>query len=155
MKFNLKMVLVGGILGGVMTLMPTLAQAQETGNQFPKLQRLEQLNLTAEQEAQLAQIRQATQAQLEDLLTAEQQEAFKSKMSEGATFREAIAAADLSEDQRTQLRDTFRSARRAASELLTTEQRQQAREQRQSRLRNHQGNHRSRHNAEPLPGDNR
>ncbi|MCY7320835.1 MAG: Spy/CpxP family protein refolding chaperone [Phormidesmis sp. CAN_BIN36] len=136
MKFNLKMLLVGGILGGAIALIPALTQAQETGSQFPKFPALEQLNLTTDQEAKLAQIRQDTRTQLEDLLTVEQQETLRTKLSEGATFREAIAAMNPSEGQRTQIRDTFRSARQSASEVLTPAQRQQAREWRQSRPRN-------------------
>jgi len=152
MKFNLKMVLVGGILGGAITLMPALTQAQETGSQVPRFPALEQLNLTTDQEAKLAQIRQATRAQLENVLTAEQQETFKTKMAQGATFREAIAASNLSEEQRTQLREAFQAARQSASEVLTPEQRQQAQQWRQSHPRNRQGARRS--NFEPLPGDN-
>lgn len=136
MKFNLKMLLVGGILGGAIALIPALTQAQETGSQFPKFPALEQLNLTTDQEAKLAQIRQDTRTQLEDLLTVEQQETLRTKLSEGANFREAIAAMNPSEGQRTQIRDTFRSARQSASEVLTPAQRQQAREWRQSRPRN-------------------
>jgi periplasmic protein CpxP/Spy len=136
MKFNLKILLVGGILGGAITLMPALTQAQETGSQFPRFPALEQLDLTTDQEAKLAQIRQDTRVQLEDLLTAEQQETFTTKMSQGATFREAIAAINPSEEQRTQIRDTLQSARQSVSEVLTPEQRQQAQEWRQSRPRN-------------------
>ncbi|NJR40534.1 MAG: hypothetical protein HC781_19000 [Leptolyngbyaceae cyanobacterium CSU_1_4] len=139
MKFNLKMLWVGGILSGAIALMPALTQAQETANPLPKFPALEQLNLTPDQEAKLTQIRQNTRTQLENLLTAEQQETFKDKMSQGATFREAIAAMNPSEEQRTQIRNTLRSARQSASEILTPEQRQQAREWRQSRPRNHQG----------------
>lgn len=136
MKFNLKMLLVGSVLGGAITLMPALTQAQETERQVPRFPALEQLNLTTDQEAKLAQIRQDTRAQLEELLTIEQQETFKTKMSQGTTFREAIAAMNPSEEQRTQIRDTFRSARQSASEVLTPEQRQQAQQWRQSRSRN-------------------
>jgi len=137
MKFNLKMFLVGGILGGTMTLMPALTQAQATGRQLPKLPALEQLNLTTDQEAKLAQIRQATRAELVDLLTTEQQETFKTKMSQGSTFREAIAAMNPSEEQRSQIRHTFQSARQSVSEVLISEQRQQALEWMQLHSRNH------------------
>jgi periplasmic protein CpxP/Spy len=137
MKFNLKMLLVGGILGGAITLMPAPAKAQTTSSPFLHVPVLEQLNLTTDQEAKLAKIQQDTRAQLEDLLTAEQQETFKTKLSQGATFREAIAAMNPSEKQRTQIRNACQFARQSASEVLTSEQRQQALAWMQSHPRNH------------------
>jgi periplasmic protein CpxP/Spy len=131
MKFNLKSILVGGILGGAMLLLPAITQAQDTGVQsFPVIA---QLNLTTDQEAKLAEIRQDTQTQLENILTAEQRQIFKTQMAQGATLRESIAAMTPSDEQRTQLRATFQSARQSASAVLTPEQRQQAREWMQSR----------------------
>jgi periplasmic protein CpxP/Spy len=135
MKFNaFKVILVGGILGGALILLPNLSKAQESSSppasvleqlHFPVLDRL---NVTADQETQLVKIGQNTRTQLETLITAEQRETFKSKMAEGATFRDAIAAMNLSADQRTQVRATFQSARQEAATVLTPEQRQQARE---------------------------
>jgi periplasmic protein CpxP/Spy len=131
MKLNLKSILVGGILGGAMLLLPAITQAQDTGVQsFPAIA---QLNLTTDQEAKLAEIRQDTQTQLENILTAEQRQIFKTQMAQGATLRESIAAMTPSDEQRTQLRATFQSARQSASAVLTPEQRQQAREWMQSR----------------------
>jgi periplasmic protein CpxP/Spy len=121
MKVNaIKIMLVGGILGGALMLLPNLSKAQETRT-FPVL---EQIDLTQDQETQLSTIRRNTRTQLESIVSAEQQEIFKTKMSQGATFRDSIAAMNLSEDQRTQVRSTLKSARQEAATVLTADQRQ-------------------------------
>jgi periplasmic protein CpxP/Spy len=131
MKFKpLKLVLVGGILGGALMLLPNLGNAQEN-RQFPVL---EQLDLTTDQETQLSTIRRNTRSQLERIVNAEQQEIFKTKMTQGATLRESIAAMNLSEDQRTQVRATLQSARQEVATVLTPDQRQVIRSVIQERL---------------------
>jgi periplasmic protein CpxP/Spy len=131
LNFNLiKVFVVGGFLGGVLTLLPTVSQAQQT-----RMPVLEQLDLTPDQETQMAEVRRDTLAQLETIVSAEQRETFKSKMTEGATLREAIASMNLSEDQRTQVRATFQAARQEAQTILTPAQQEEVRELLQSRLR--------------------
>jgi periplasmic protein CpxP/Spy len=131
MKFNpLKLVLIGSLLSGALLLLPKLSQAQEN-RQFPVL---EQLDLTTDQETQLSTIRRNTRSQLERIVSAEQQEIFKTKMTQGATLRESIAAMNLSADQRTQVRETLQAARQEAATVLTADQRQVIRAVIQERL---------------------
>jgi Spy/CpxP family protein refolding chaperone len=131
MKFNaFKVILVGGILGGALLLLPNLSNAQNASRSSV----LEQLDLTTDQETQLTQIRQHARTQLETLLSSDQQEAFKTKMLEGATFQDAIAAMNLSENQRVQVRTIFQSTKQEAATVLTPEQRQIARGVVQARL---------------------
>jgi periplasmic protein CpxP/Spy len=131
MKINFKVVLTGGLLGGALMLLPVAAKAQESGalQQFPAL---EQLDLTAEQEAQITQVRQDARTQLEGVLSAEQQQSVKTSMEQGATSREAIAPLDLSSEQRTQLRSIQQSIRQDIANILTPEQQHQVQQYRQS-----------------------
>jgi periplasmic protein CpxP/Spy len=90
------------------------------------------LDLTAEQEAQITQVRQDARTQLEGVLSAEQQQSVKTSMEQGATSREAIAPLDLSSEQRTQLRSIQQSIRQDIANILTPEQQQQVQQYRQS-----------------------
>lgn len=139
MKFKLIAVLVGGAVAGALAFLPFsvkaeapngLAQVPPIGEEHP----FEELNLSPEQEEQLAQIRQETRAQIEDVLSAEQRQQFRTTFEEGRTFREAVAAMNLSEEQKAELRSIFQAARQKAATILTPEQRQHLRERMLSRL---------------------
>jgi Spy/CpxP family protein refolding chaperone len=102
LNFNLiKVFVVGGFLGGVLTLLPTVSQAQQT-----RMPVLEQLDLTPDQETQMAEVRRDTLAQLETIVSAEQRETFKSKMTEGATLR---AQTILTPAQQEEVRELLQS----------------------------------------------
>jgi Spy/CpxP family protein refolding chaperone len=129
--------LIAGTVGAIaLVISPLLVHAQTPDplGRFPAA--LERLNLTPDQEGELAQIRQNTRTQIETLLTLDQREQFKTTMQEGGTFREAVAAMNLSADQQTQLRSVFRSARQQARDVLTPEQQQEIRELIQDRREN-------------------
>jgi periplasmic protein CpxP/Spy len=121
--------LIAGTVGAIaLVISPLLVNAQtpEQLDRFPAV--LESLDLTPDQEEQLAQIRQNTRTQLETLLTPEQREQLKTTMQAGGTFRDALAAMNLSDDQHTQLRSVFRSAHQQARDVFTPEQQQEIRE---------------------------
>lgn len=88
---------------------------------------LDQLNLTPEQETQLADIQQTTQVQIETVLSSSQQQRLRAELDDGVSFRQAIARLNLSPDQRTELRSIMGAARQSAAEVLTPAQRQQMR----------------------------
>jgi len=110
-----------------LTLTPAIVKAQSASAPAPLMDALEQLNLTSNQEAQLAEIRRNTQAQVAQILTSEQRSQFRTSREQGNTVRTAIAAMNLSDDQKTQLRQIFQNSRQAVSQILTPEQQQQAR----------------------------
>lgn len=83
---------------------------------------MEQLDLTAEQEARLAEIRDERRVQIAAILTEDQQAEFADVLTNGGSFPEAIAAINLSPEQQTELRAVFESDREQIAEILTDEQ---------------------------------
>lgn len=86
------------------------------------------IELTQQQENQLAQIRTQTRAQIESILTPDQKNQLKAALERGDGMRNAIASIDLSPEQKTQLRTIFQSVRTQLADIITPEQRQQIRQ---------------------------
>jgi Spy/CpxP family protein refolding chaperone len=86
------------------------------------------IELTQKQETQLAQIRSQTRAQIESILTSDQQNQLQAALARGEAMRNAFASIDLSPEQKTQLRTTFESVRTQIANIITPEQRQQIRQ---------------------------
>jgi len=95
----------------------------------------EQLNLTPQQEAKLYQIRTQSVAQLERILSPEQRDQVTAALVEGKDLRSAIAAMNLTPDQKTQLRQVMQSARTQIDSTLTPDQKQQLRQTFRSAMR--------------------
>ena len=93
----------------------------------------ESLNLTPEQKTQWEEIRVETKAQIQNILTPEQQEQFETLTSQGQRGRKAIKQLNLSEEQKTQMREIMQSSRQQMANILTEEQLEQLRQQRQMR----------------------
>jgi Spy/CpxP family protein refolding chaperone len=134
MKFNPIVIFVSGCLVGALTLLPFGAQAEPQSPIMPLPAVLEQLNLTADQEAQLSTIRQTTRSQLEAVVSSEQREQFKTSWQQGNSLRQAIAAMNLSPEQQQQVRSIFQASRQQAAQVLNSEQKQQLRQIILSRL---------------------
>lgn len=92
------------------------------------------INLSAEQRAQMEQIRTETRAQIEGVLTPEQRQQWQAATQNGQRRRGAMAALNLSQAQQTQIRQIMESSRDRATAVLTPEQRQQV-EQRMQQWR--------------------
>ncbi|MUL35439.1 Spy/CpxP family protein refolding chaperone [Gloeocapsopsis dulcis] len=101
------------------------------------------IELTAEQQAQMEQIRNETRTQIEGVLTPEQRQQWQAAMQNGQRRRGAMAALNLSEAQRTQIRQIMQSSKERATAVLTPEQRQQIEQRmqqwRQQRQQRNQG----------------
>lgn len=141
MRFKPMMVLTSGVMsliglsaGVAIALSPMQAQAQTANSTEQWAQVLEQLDLTADQQTQLAQIGDNARLQLETLLTSEQREQFRTTLEQGNNLQAAIAAMNLTSEQQSQLQSIFETARQEAALVLTEEQRQRARELLQERL---------------------
>lgn len=151
MKFNPLYGLVGGCLVGALALLPLIAkadmtQANETqphlaqaasrnlDESMPLLAALDQLNLTADQEAQLTTLRRETRTQLEAVIQPEQRQQFKTTWQQGNSFRQAVAAMNLTTEQKQQVRSIVQSAREQGATVLTDSQRQTLRQLIQERL---------------------
>ncbi|HEY9639855.1 MAG TPA: Spy/CpxP family protein refolding chaperone, partial [Coleofasciculaceae cyanobacterium] len=134
MKFNFKTSLVCGAVIGAIALIPFMAKAQSPStSQGGRLQHaMEQLNLSPDQKSQLSQIRQSTRTQLENLLTAEQQQQLQAALAQGEPLPAAIASLNLTAAQRTQAEEILKASHDQVQTILTPEQQQQLRELRQS-----------------------
>ena len=133
MKLSLKALLLSGAAIGAIALIPFVVNAQTTVPQFlSQFRPMQQLNLTADQRAKLKETRQATRAQLENLLTAEQKQQFQTAIADGKAPMEAIESLNLSETQRSQARAILQTAHQQTEAVLTPEQKQQMRQVRQT-----------------------
>ena len=93
------------------------AHAQEGSRQGDRIERLaEDLNLSDAQRADIESIHQNARAQLQSVLTAEQQTILENSEQRG---RRAFRELDLSEDQRTELRAIGEASREQVSNVLT------------------------------------
>ncbi|AFZ28820.1 hypothetical protein Glo7428_0211 [Gloeocapsa sp. PCC 7428] len=83
------------------------------------------IELSAEQQAQMEQIRNETRTQIEAVLTPEQRQQWQAATQNGQRRRGAMASLNLSEAQRTQIRQIMQSSKERVTAVLTPEQRQQ------------------------------
>jgi protein CpxP len=127
MKSSFLVVLVCGALVGVLALNPTPVKAMtdQTAQLPPLPPPPPRLNLSADQETQLRQIHQNAEAQIDRILTAEQQQQLKAALNQDQPFPEAIGTLTLSDTQQTQLQSIFHSVWEQSEAVLTPEQRQQ------------------------------
>jgi Spy/CpxP family protein refolding chaperone len=105
-----------------------LAQAQQPSVP-PFLQGIE---LTSEQQSEIAQISESYRQEIDSLLSPEQQSQFRSAIASGGNPREAMRAANLSSEQKQKMKEIMRSQREEISNLLTPEQKQKLRDNRHS-----------------------
>ncbi len=141
--------LLAGITALALAALPVFAQAQTSPSTPQPPPRVENgrrslfssLNLSAEQRTRIAQIKREKRAQLESILTAEQRAQLEAQRSQrrssGQTQppsrRGPMSNLNLSEEQRSQLRQLAQSTRSQIEAVLTPEQRQQIQQYRQSR----------------------
>ncbi len=107
---------------------PQVGQRAGAGRGMGKMAGIE---LSAEQQAQMEQIRNETRAQIEAVLTPEQRQQWQAATQNGQRRRGAMAALNLSEAQRTQIRQIVQSSKERVTAVLTPEQRQQIEQRRQ------------------------
>ncbi|MBW4519292.1 MAG: Spy/CpxP family protein refolding chaperone [Scytolyngbya sp. HA4215-MV1] len=127
MKRSLIAILAGALVL-VSPLVGTVVRAESLPVQSFSAQELpvlQGINLTPQQQAQLTQIRTQTRSQIQQILSTEQRNQFKSALEQGQGLQPAIAAMNLTPTQKTQLREVFRNARTQMSSTLTPEQKQQ------------------------------
>ncbi|MEM8642198.1 MAG: Spy/CpxP family protein refolding chaperone [Cyanobacteria bacterium P01_G01_bin.54] len=92
-----------------------------------------ELNLTSDQQAEMQALREATQAQIQDLLTPAQQQAMAAAIANGENPRRAMRNLDLSADQQAQMREIKDAKQDQMAEILTPEQQAQLEEMQESR----------------------
>ncbi|MEO0539703.1 MAG: hypothetical protein AAFZ80_02435 [Cyanobacteria bacterium P01_A01_bin.105] len=95
-----------------------------------------ELNLTADQRAQLDILRTNNRAQLESVLTDAQAATVISAIEDGGNIRQVMRSLNLSNSQRSELRSLFESSREATQEILTEAQQEQLQAMQQTRRQN-------------------
>ena len=93
--------------------------------QVPQIAVLERLGVTEAQKAQLADIRQNIRAEIQNILTPQQQEQFQTITANMDRNLEAFQTLNLSDEQKSQVWNIFQSQKSQLEEILTPEQRQQ------------------------------
>lgn len=102
------------------------------------------LNLTADQKAQLKQIRESTRSQIDAVLTPEQKAQLASAKQQrqqgqqGQKPRGMWASLNLTADQKAQIQAIRQDSKQKMDAVLTPEQRQQLEQARQQRQQNRQ-----------------
>ena len=104
------------------------------------------LNLTAEQQAQIEQIRQNKRSQIDAILTTEQKAQLQSEREnrgnlhagENRGMPRLFASLNLTDEQRSQIEAVMRSSKEEMDAILTPEQRQQLQEHKQQHQQRHQ-----------------
>ena len=130
MNFNIKAVSFASLaaIALLATPMGMVNAAQAEGGR--RGHHLEQLDLTEAQRTEIEAIHTDARAQVQDLLTTEQQATLENSEVRG---RRAFRQLDLSESQREQMRAIREDAREQISAILTDEQREQLEEMRVQR----------------------
>lgn len=128
MKFNLRTVSFVSLAAIALLSAPVgiVSEAQAEGGR--RSQRLEQLDLSADQFEQIQAIRTDARSQIDSILTDEQRATLA-----GREDRRAWRELDLSDSQREQIRSVYEASRAEASAILTTEQQAQLEAMRENR----------------------
>jgi periplasmic protein CpxP/Spy len=106
---------------------PLLAQANRQDRQG----KWDKLNLSAQQQEQLRQIQEETRAQMQAILTPEQQEQFNTARQNRQGSWSGKTALNLSEEQKVQMRQIMEAKKSRMQAILTPAQQQQLEQMRQ------------------------
>ncbi len=128
MEFNLKSVFLGGLTALALVFTPTFLNLDSSRALAQRQSISAFLDLTADQEAALGEIRRSTFQDVKAVLTPAQQQQFVEQMDQGTNVGQAARGLDLSSEQVTQIRSTLRAAQAEALDILTPEQREELRE---------------------------
>lgn len=132
MKFKL-MPMLAGLISLTVVTTPFIAKAQDSGSEsLPQTTQQTQrhspfanLNLTQQQQDQLAQIKSDTQARINQVLTSDQQAQLQNARQSGEKPWQAFKSLNLSPQQKDQIKQIRQSSRQQMKAVLTPEQQQQ------------------------------
>ncbi|EKQ70200.1 P pilus assembly/Cpx signaling pathway, periplasmic inhibitor/zinc-resistance associated protein [Leptolyngbyaceae cyanobacterium JSC-12] len=131
---NIKtLLLVPGAIALSLSVLPVSPVAAQLEN-APMMQNQRgwnKLNLTDAQKAQMKQMREQTQAQIEQILTPEQKAQWQSMKQNGGKKPGRMQSLNLSEAQKQQIRQIRENAKQSMQSILTPEQRAILEQQRQ------------------------
>ena len=119
--------LLAGVSALILSFSPMAASAEGFRNRFSEL------NLTPQQQTQIEQIRENAKSQMQNLLTAEQQQLFETLREQGRKKGQGMRQMNLSAEQREQMRSLRQSTREQVRNVLTPEQQDQLRQKMETR----------------------
>lgn len=111
---------------------PVAAQTESSPTPVQMQRGMNKLNLTDAQKAQMKQLRQETQAEIEQILTTEQRAKMQSLKQSGGKMRGAMKELNLSAEQKQQIRQIREKSQQKLQAILTDEQRALMQQKRQN-----------------------
>jgi len=143
-RFSIKLLpLLAGVISLTLSAMSIApAFAQSSAPTAPTTERTHghwknKLNLTAEQEQKMKQIRQASREQIDSILTPDQKAQLKAAKADQKNHHRGFASLNLSADQRTRIQAVMSASKQQMDAILTPEQRQQMEQMHQQRQQHH------------------
>ena len=112
--------------------------AQAAPNQSQAKPQLAGVEITPQQQEQLAKLSRDTRAQIEAVLSPQQQEQFKTAMQSRQAPQNTFANMNLSTEQQNQLQGIMQTAQTRAEAILTPEQRQKIQQNMQQNMQQQQ-----------------
>ncbi|MBV9389697.1 MAG: hypothetical protein JOZ78_25015 [Chroococcidiopsidaceae cyanobacterium CP_BM_ER_R8_30] len=140
-SFTQTLKLIASLIGAIsftLTISPTIVQAQPTTSKAVQSAALADVNLSAQQKAQVNQLYESARSQVWSILTPAQQNQLQAALRGNTTFPAAIAAMQLSQKQLPQLQKVLLSSRQRAETILTPKQFQQVCQNMETYFENHQ-----------------
>lgn len=119
------------------TLNAPLQLAQATSTHHHRGRFFEQLGLSDPQKSQIKEIRSSTREQIKQIITPDQEQAFKTAIQNHQGFKAARQAMNLTDDQKSELKQIRQSSRDQIKAVLTPDQQTKLQELRQQWRANH------------------
>ncbi len=113
-----------------MAPLPVLAQTGQPTVERHARGKLNNLNLSADQKAQIKRIREDSRSKIQQILTTDQKNQWMTARQQGKKMKEIMQSLNLSDTQKSQIREIQKAARTQMNGILTPEQRQQIRQSR-------------------------
>jgi protein CpxP len=114
-----------------------MAQAQEGYNGLEALglseEQIEELKLSSDQKAQIAEIHKETNEKIKAVLTPQQREQLEAAKLEGIPLRDALRSLNLTVEQRKEVRQIQNETQAQINTILTPEQQQKLEQLRQNK----------------------
>jgi len=146
MKIN-TLSLIAGVFALTLTATPLAAKANttlhtplqiaQTPSHHGRGEFFASLGLSDSQKAQIKQIHSSTREQIQQIITPEQKQAFKTAMQNHQGFKAARQAMNLTDEQKSQLKQVWQSSHDQIQAVLTPSQQTQLEQLRQQWRANH------------------
>ncbi|MBC7823982.1 MAG: hypothetical protein H7126_08890 [Candidatus Parcubacteria bacterium] len=121
---NLIKLLPSAVLAATLTCVPMIPAFAQSPSLMAQAKPALDLNLTAPQKAQLKKIQDMTRAEIQKLLTPEQQSQLEAARGQKLSFHKALASLKLTPEQKVSVAAVKKEGRTKEDAVLTDEQRQ-------------------------------